>query len=134
METLIAAKTVFIVEDSLPVRARLVEMLAEIKGVNVVGEAGTPAGAVTGILRTLPDYVVLDFQLDGGTAVDVLRAIRSQVQGMIFIVLTHHPQSQFRRACMEAGADAFFDKSTEISKVRDMIAGIRPASAERTTP
>lgn len=134
METLIDTKTVFIVEDSLPVRTRLVEMLNEIKDVNVVGEAATPADAVAGILRTLPDYVVLDFQLDGGTGVDVLRAIRSQVQGMIFIVLTNHPQSQFRRACMDAGADAFFDKSTEIGRVIDMIAGIRPASAERTTP
>lgn len=134
METLTVAKTVFVVEDSPPVRARLVEMLSEIKDVNVVGEAGTPADAVTGILRTLPDYVVLDFQLDGGTGVDVLRAVRAQVQGMIFIVLTHHPQSQFRRACMEAGADAFFDKSTEIGKVRDMIAGIRPTSAEGTAP
>lgn len=134
METLTTAKTVFVVEDSLPVRVRLVEMLSEIKDVKVIGEAGTPADAVAGILRMLPDYVVLDFQLDGGTGVDVLRAIRTQVRGMIFIVLTNHPQSQFRRACMEAGADAFFDKSTEISKVRDIIAGIRPTSAERTTP
>ena len=129
-----AAKTVFIVEDSLPIRARLVEMLGDIKDVNVVGEAGSPAEAIAGILRTLPRYVVLDFQLDGGTGVDVLRAVRAQLREMIFIVLTNHPQSPFRRACMEAGADAFFDKSTEIGKVKDIIAGIRPASAKQTVP
>ena len=134
METLTTAKTVFIVEDSLPIRARLLEMFGDIKDVNVVGEAGTPAEAITGILRTLPDYVILDFQLDGGTGIEVLRAVRAQVRQIVFIVLTNHPQLPFRHTCMEAGADAFFDKSFEINKVRDIIAGIRPACAERTVP
>ncbi len=125
-----AAKNVFVVEDSLPVRARLVEMLIEIEGVRVVGEAGTPADAVTGILRTLPDYVVLDFQLDGGPGADVLRAVHMQIPDIVFIVVTNHPQPQFRRVCMEAGAKAFFDKSSEMGNVRDMIAGIRPAHTE----
>lgn len=126
MVTLAAAKTVFIVEDSLPIRARLVELLEDLNGVNIAGEAGTPAEAISGILNTLPNYVVLDFQLEGGTGVEVLRAVRAQAPEMIFIVLTNHPQPPFRRACMEAGADAFFDKSSEIGKVKDIIAGRRP--------
>lgn len=118
-------KNVFVVEDSLPVRARLVEMLSGIPGVSVVGEAANPADAVTGILRTLPHYVLLDFQLDGGTGADVLRTIRSKVPGMVFVVLTNHVQPQFRQACMDVGADAFFDKSAEISKVKDLLTGIQ---------
>ena len=118
-------KSIFVVEDSLPVRTRLVEMLNEIEGVNVVGEAGTPMEAVAGILRTLPQYVLLDFQLEGGTGADVLRNVRYQVPGTVFIVLTNHAQPQFRRVCMEAGADAFFDKSSEIDKVKDMLVGIQ---------
>lgn len=42
METPTAAITVLFVEDSLPVRARLMEMLDDIKVVIVVGKAGTP--------------------------------------------------------------------------------------------
>ncbi len=119
-------KNVFIVEDSVPVRARLVEQLYQIPGVKVVGEAATPADAVAGILKTRPDYVVLDFQLEGGTGVDVLRALRRQVPNSVFIVLTNHPQAQFRRICREAGADAFFDKSSEFAKVGEVIAGAPP--------
>ena len=120
-----STKNVFVVEDSLAVRARLVEMLNDIEGVSVVGEAGTPVDAVSGILRTLPQYVLLDFQLEGGTGTDILRIIRSQVPRTVFIVLTNHVQPQFRQACMEAGANAFFDKSSEINKVRDLLAGIQ---------
>ncbi len=124
----VSIKNVFVVEDSLAVRARLVEMLNDIEGVNVVGEAGTPMDAVAGILRTLPQYVLLDFQLEGGTGADVLRNVRYQVPGTVFIVLTNHAQPQFRRVCMEAGADAFFDKSSEIEKVKDVLAGMRVAT------
>lgn len=118
-------KNVFVVEDSLPVRARLIEMLNEIEGVHIVGEAGTPTDAVTGILRTLPQYVLLDFQLEGGTGADVLRSIRSRFPNTIFIVLTNHVQPQFRQACMEAGADFFLDKSSELDKVKDLLAGVQ---------
>lgn len=126
METQTATKKVFIVEDSAPVRARLVEQVYQINGVDVVGQAATPADAIAGICATHPDYVVLDFQLEGGTGVDVLRAVRLQVPNAVVIVLTNHPQPQFRRLCMYAGADAFLDKSTEFGKVTEVISGAQP--------
>ena len=70
---------VFIVEDSPAIRDRLVEMLGELESVAVVGDAETPRDAIAGILRTNPDYVVLDYQLHGGTAVDVLRTVHAQL-------------------------------------------------------
>jgi DNA-binding NarL/FixJ family response regulator len=123
MEAASAPKSVFIVEDSIPVRERLVELIGDIDGVEIVGEAGTPAAAVSGILRTRPKYVVLDFQLDGGNGMDVLRAIRPQLPQTVFIVLTNYSQPQFRQTCMAAGATAFLDKSTEFAKVKEVIAG-----------
>jgi two-component system response regulator DevR len=122
MEPPRTTKRVFIVEDSIPVRERLVELIGDIDGVEVVGEAGTPTTAVSGILRTRPKYVVLDFQLDGGTGMEVLQAILPQLPKTIFIVLTNYSQPQFRQTCMAAGATAFLDKSTEFTKVREVIA------------
>jgi DNA-binding NarL/FixJ family response regulator len=113
---------VFIVEDSPSIRDRLVEMLSELERVTVVGAAETPRDAIAGILRTKPDYVVLDYQLSGGTAVDVLRAVHPQSPETIFLVLTNHANPQYRRICLGAGASFFFDKSLEFGKVRDVIA------------
>jgi DNA-binding NarL/FixJ family response regulator len=101
-------------------------MLNDVDGVSVVGEAETPLDAIEGILARRPNCVVLDFQLLGGTGVEVLRKVHPAAPEIEFIVLTNHPNAQYRRICMEAGATFFFDKSTEFGKIKDVIAG-RPA-------
>ena len=115
---------VFIVEDSASIRERLSAMLGGIEGVTVVGQAETPGEALEGILRTRPDSVVLDIHLVGGTGIEVLRQAHLQIPGTVFIVLTNYPNAQYRRICMEAGAAYFFDKSSEIAKVREVIEGL----------
>jgi DNA-binding NarL/FixJ family response regulator len=122
MESTGASHKVFVVEDAPSIRARLVELLDEIDGVCVVGQAESPAEAVAGIFRTRPHCVVLDFRLTGGTGVDVLRAVHPDLPEIGFIVLTNHPTAQYRRACMEAGAFAFLDKSTELARLKDVVA------------
>ena len=125
METARTAPTnVFLVEDSAPIRMRLAEMLGEIEGVSIVGEADGPASAIEGILRTHPDSVVLDIQLIGGSGIEVLRKVRSVDPGIVFIMLTNHPNAQYRKICLEAGANYFLDKSSEFENVKEIIAGL----------
>ena len=122
MENIIPPRSVFIVEDSRIVRERLAALVGEIEGVSVVGEADNPQDAVDGILRKRPDWVLLDIQLIGGTGLEVLRRVRTRVPGTRFIVLTQLDNPQYRRTCIEAGADHFFEK-TQTTAVRDIIAG-----------
>jgi two-component system response regulator DevR len=112
---------VFIVEDSASVRSRLVELLGEIDGVRVVGEAQTPDDAVAGIRQTQPHCVVLDLQLIGGSGIDVLRAVHPGSPEVAFIVLTANPTAQYRRVCMQAGARRFLDKSTELGTLKEVV-------------
>jgi DNA-binding NarL/FixJ family response regulator len=97
-------------------------MLDLIDGVEVSGEAESPASAIEGILATRPDFVVLDYQLLGGTGVDVLQGTISKLTNTTFIVLSNHTNPQYRRLCLGAGAKYYFDKSEEFSKVMDVIA------------
>jgi DNA-binding NarL/FixJ family response regulator len=119
---------IFIVDDLPSMRDRLTELVGELPDVEVVGSAGTPADAIAGILATHPACVLLDYQLIGGTGVDVLRAVHARSPETVFVVLTNHPDPQYRRACMEAGADHFFDKSTEFDRIGDVIRKLRNAS------
>jgi two-component system response regulator DevR len=115
---------VFVVDDTPSMRERLRELLDDIDGVEVVGDAGNLDDATAGILRTHPDCVLLDYQIDGGTGVDVLRAVRPKSPDVEFIVLTNHATDQHRRACLDAGARFFFDKSSEFGSIRTAIAEI----------
>ena len=115
---------VFLVEDSAPIRARLAEMLGDVAGVAIVGEADTPASAIDGILRTRPDSVVLDIQLNGGSGIEVLRKVCPVAPGIVFIMLTNHPDPQYRKICMESGASYFLDKSAEFEKVKEVITSL----------
>ncbi len=114
---------VFLVEDSISIRERLAGLLTEIEGVYVVGEADSPSAAVDGILRTRPDSVVLDIHLLNGSGIEVLREVHPRFPEIVFIVLTNHPDPQYRRICMQAGASYFLDKNTEFATVGEVIAG-----------
>ena len=69
---------VFVVEDSAAVRERLVEMIRDVKDIEVVGEAATYDTAVAGIINTRPDVAVLDIKLanGSGSGIDALIEVR----------------------------------------------------------
>jgi len=122
METAdIHSSRIFLVEDSAAIRTRLAAMLAKIAGLSIVGEADGPQDAIAGIIRTLPNCVVLDLQLFGGSGIEVLRAIKPVYPAIAFIVLTNKSEPQYRRFCMSHGADVFLDKSTEFEKVKELV-------------
>jgi len=115
---------IFIVDDSVSIRTRLTEMLAGMGNVALVGEAGSAADAVDGILRMRPDSVLLDLNLAGRSGIEVLRTVHRQAPDIVFVVLTNHCEPQYRRACELAGASYFLDKSTEFDRVREVITEI----------
>jgi DNA-binding NarL/FixJ family response regulator len=128
---------VFIVDDSPMIRTSLRDLLADIDGVQIVGEAETVVEAIDGILQLRPRCVVLDFRLKGGTGVDVLRAVHPVAPDIGFIVLTNHATPQYRRLCLGAGAKWFFDKSTELAKIKGAVldcAAAKQLSAALTPP
>ncbi len=108
---------VFLVDDSTMIRQRLRRMLASMKDVEVVGETGDAREAVTQISRVLPDVVLLDIHLIGGSGIDVLQAVKKQQPAPVVIVLTNYPYPQYKDKCLQSGADYFFVKSTEFDQV-----------------
>jgi DNA-binding NarL/FixJ family response regulator len=113
---------VFIADDSPIVRERLGSLVGEVKGVEVIGQAGDVAEALAGIRRLRPDVVILDIQMPGGSGIEVLRQVKGEYQNCIVIMLTNYPYPQYRKRCMEAGADFFFDKSSEFEEAVRVLA------------
>ncbi len=115
--------TVFLVEDSLAIRARLAETIRSIDGTRLVGEAGTVGAAIAGIRSSHPGAVILDLQLEDGSGLDVLKAVHPRSPALHVAVLTNYATDQHRRACMNAGAEFFLDKSSDFPRIREIVQG-----------
>ena len=110
-----------IVDDSKIVRERLITMLSELDGIEVVSQAQDVQEATSAIQQLKPELVILDIRIRGGSGIDVLENLKSGSPDSKVIVLTNYPYPQYREKCMSAGADFFFDKSTEFEEVMEVI-------------
>ncbi len=112
---------VFIVDDSAIVRERLVAMFSELIDIELIGQAQHARGAAESIRKLKPDLVILDIRLGGGSGIDVLQDIKQDKAAPMVMILTNYPYPQYRKKCADAGADFFFDKSTEFDKVPEVL-------------
>ena len=114
---------VFLVEDSLPVRARLAEMVSAIPGAELVGEAGHAESAIREILEKRPNVVLLDLGLaSGGSGFDVLRGVCREAPEVDFYMLSNFAADPYRQLAERLGAREFFDKSRDLERVRQLLA------------
>jgi DNA-binding NarL/FixJ family response regulator len=108
---------VFIADDSSAVVERLADLLEEVPGAQLVGQAGDVPEALRCIQQVNPDAVILDLQMPGGSGLDVLRVIRRDNPGLHVLICTNYPYLQYREECLSAGANFFLDKSAEFAKI-----------------
>lgn len=121
----------FIVEDSIPVRERLLRTLEGMDGLDIVGTAEDVPAAIDGLTSCPPDALILDLQLPSGSGLQVLRAVRQKLPNMRVIVMTNFAAEPYRKAAMAAGAEIFLDKSAEFGRVRDILCGWRDEADAR---
>ena len=107
----------FIVEDSEIVREHMQSMLSEIPGIKVIGYAVDELGAIEHINALLPDVVTLDLCLQPGSGISVLEHVKKYHPEIKVIVLTNYDDEFYVDRCMQAGADLFFDKTFQLSRV-----------------
>ena len=116
--------SVYIVDDSQMMRERLRELMADIAGVEIVGQSGDPFEALDSIRKAHPDVVILDIRLPRRSGIDVLKDIKKEARAPIVIMITNYPYRQYRQGCLAAGADYFFSKIDEFEMIRDTLSRI----------
>ena len=112
---------VLIVDDSAIVRERLRAVISKITEAKDISYAEDVPEAISSVQKLNPEVVILDIEMPGGSGIDVLREIKKGNQPPLVVVLTNYPYPQYRKKCMDAGADFFFDKSTEFDKVTEVL-------------
>ena len=125
----------YLVEDSALVFKRLGELLEEI-GVKLVGSADEATNAIAAIGALRPDVVVIDIALREGTGLHVLKEIGElpEEDRPVRIVLTNFSRQWYRDAAMRLGAEYFFDKSSEIPQLIDVLRSMSPVELRVPAP
>ena len=115
------ALRVYPVEDDASMKKHLVDTLSREVGIDWVGAAETEAEAKDWLERNPAgwDIALVDLFLREGTGAGVLRHCRGHAVNQDVLVMTNHPISSLVTHCRLLGANAIFDKSTELG---DLVA------------
>jgi two-component system, NarL family, response regulator DevR len=112
---------VFIADDSLIVRERLVEMCRNLEYAEIVGQAQSVPEAINGIENLNPEVVILDAQMPGGNGIDVVHHLSHGSAKPLIIMMTNYAYSAFRQKCLAVGADHFLDKSRDFDQLPALL-------------
>ncbi len=117
--------TLFLADDSWFIGERLPAMLAELTGVEVIGQAADGIDAVNSIRKLKPDVVILDIRMPGKNGLEVLQEVKTFKPAPCVIMLTNYPYPQYRKKCLDLGADYFLDKSVDLDGLFTLVKQLR---------
>jgi len=110
-----------VVDDSELIRTRLVFWFQNVLGMTDIETASTLEQTLNRVQVDPPTLTILDLHLPDGNAVQIIPALKQFAPNMRIAMLTNDASELNRARCLQAGADWFFDKSTEFEKVLDLV-------------
>lgn len=131
---------VLLVDDQELVRRGFAALLATEPGIEVVGEAGDGAQAITETWRTRPDVVLMDIRMPRMNGLDATRAIcgDERLSATKVLVLTTFALDEYVYEALRVGASGFLLKDTPPRLLLEAIAAaakgdvlISPAMTKR---
>ena len=109
------------VDDSEAIISLVKLMLLRGGKINRILPARTVDEAKKILVTEKTDIVILDIHLPDGNGISLLKYIKENYPHVKALMLTNHSDSYFRDAARKAGAEYFFDKSTEFEEAAKAI-------------
>jgi len=126
---------VFIVDDSLTIRAMLATALEYDERLQVVGVAANAEEADAMLAHVVPDVVLLDVRLPGRSGFDFLRDLRSWLDKPVIAYSSlMRPGSPEAIEALRLGAAAAFNKAELLKDTGALITLIRDAAHGQLKP
>jgi two-component system response regulator DevR len=119
--------TVFLVDDHEVVRRGLIDLLSVDPDLDVIGQAGSVAQAMTQIPSLRPDVAVLDVRLPDGNGIELCRDLLSRMPNLRCLILTSFTSDEAMLDAILAGASGYVVKDIkgmELARaIKDVGAG-----------
>lgn len=109
----------YLVEDNLTVLDNLVDTLKEIADIEIAAYSSTQAEAIHWLEMHDGQWhlAIVDLFLKQGSGLGVLAGCRKRADYQRIVVLTNYATPEIRQRAAALGADAVFDKSTELDEL-----------------
>jgi DNA-binding NarL/FixJ family response regulator len=121
------ATRVFLVDDHALFRAGVRSELGD--SVDVVGEAGSVADAVTGILAVRPEVVLVDVHLPDGGGRAIIEQVLREWPEAVFLALSVSDAADDVVAVIRAGARGYVTKTIDAPALVDAVHRVRDGDA-----
>ena len=117
-------KSILIVDDSILLAERLIDMLKSMENVDSIKHAGTYAEAMVLLEQTKLHIVFLDISLPDKSGVALLSSIKKNYPDIMVIMFTNQAGDYYRTLCMKKGANYFIDKSKDFELIPGIISSL----------
>ena len=104
---------VLLVDDHTVVRQGLRKILEASADIEVVGEVGDGAAAITAAATLEPDVVLMDVRMERVNGIEATRQIVANQPRVRVLVLSMYDNEQFVRQAIEAGAKGYLLKDVD---------------------
>ncbi|HXE58681.1 MAG TPA: response regulator transcription factor [Gemmatimonadales bacterium] len=120
---------VLVADDHALVREGIRHVLTGAQGFEVVGEAGTGSEVVTLAAACLPDVILLDISMPGGSGLEVAGELRRVAPGAKVLMLSMHDHAEYVLDSVRAGAHGYLRKDTAPAELRNAIRAVHRGEA-----
>jgi len=112
---------ILIADDHAVFRRGLKETLSETFAKIVFGEARTAQETFELAQREEWDVIILDISMPGRSGLDILDDLRRSRPRIPVLLLTMHPEQQFARRALKAGAAGYLTKDSVPEELKEAI-------------
>ncbi len=121
--------TLLIIDDSLLVGKRLIELIKPISSIKIIGQATTAKQGIEFCKTQKPDIVLLDVSLPDGKGLDVLLQLKKIKEETEVIILSNSAGTIVENKFNAAGANYFLDKTQDFMLLPAVIEKIVEAKS-----
>lgn len=121
---------ILLADDNDRFRRQVKNILAEEPDLEVIGEAGDGAGAITKSSLLKPDVILMDVRMPVVSGMDATRRIKHDQPGVKVIILTIFDLEGYRQAAAAQGADAYLTKNAVFTSLVSTIRKVVPPNPD----
>jgi two-component system response regulator NreC len=117
--------TILVADDHTMVRAGLKQLLQNIKGVKIVGEAGTGLETIEKVRELTPKIVILDIYMPQMRGLEAIKDIKRASPDTKIIILSMFNKNQYVRESFKHGASAYLIKEAAAEELITAIESVK---------